>query len=459
MKYVSTRSHSKKLSFEEVFLKGLAEDGGLYVPQELFKFNKSEINNLKDLNYQNLSTEIIHRFVGNFIEKKHLSELIHKSYSNFREKKIINFIEIDKFTIMELFHGPTLAFKDIAMQFIGNLYDYYLNKKEKKINIIVATSGDTGAAAIDALAGKQNLNVFVLHPHNKISSVQRKIMTTYYEKNIFNIAINGNFDDCQNLVKSMFSDLEFSRSINMSGVNSINWARIIAQCVYYFYAYFKFGVEQKLNFSVPTGNFGDIYAGYLAKKIGLPLGKLIVATNKNDILHRAISQGDYKIKKVEQTFSPSMDIQIASNFERLLYDLNNSDPEKTKENMIKIKNNEYNLNEEMIKKVKNHFLSESLNEDETLQEIRTIFNNNKYVLDPHTAIGLGAAKKLKIDNCIILATAHPSKFPNAIEKSINLKIDLPEELEKKNNNQEKFQLIDNDIDNVKKYIKERINVH
>ena len=457
MKYVSTRSHSKTSTFEEVFLKGLAEDGGLFVPQELFKFNQTEINSLKDLNYQDLATEIIFKFTGNFIDKNQLSKLIQKSYSTFRHKNIIDFSDVDEFKIMELFHGPTLAFKDIAMQFIGNLYEYYLNKKQTKINIIVATSGDTGAAAIDALAGKKNLNIFVLHPHNKISSVQRKIMTTYGEKNVFNIAVKGNFDDCQNLVKSMFSDLEFSRSINMSGVNSINWARIIAQSVYYFYAYFKSKNNSELNFSVPTGNFGDIYAGYLAKKIGLPIGKLIVATNKNDILHRAISKGDYKIKKVEETYSPSMDIQIASNFERLLYDLNEKNSEKTHENMKRIKNNDYHLEEDTIKKINVDFLSERLSEDETLKEIRETYNKNKYILDPHTAIGLGVAKKLKINNCIVLATAHPAKFPDAIIKSINQKTELPNELLYINNKKENFEIIDNSLEKIKEYINGSIN--
>ena len=457
MKYVSTRSHSKTSTFEEVFLKGLAEDGGLFVPQELFKFNQTEINSLKDLNYQDLATEIIFKFTGNFIDKNQLSKLIQKSYSTFRNKNIIDFSNVDEFKIMELFHGPTLAFKDIAMQFIGNLYEYYLNKNQTKINIIVATSGDTGAAAIDALAGKKNLNIFVLHPHNKISSVQRKIMTTYGEKNVFNIAVKGNFDDCQNHVKSMFSDLEFSRSINMSGVNSINWARIIAQSVYYFYAYFKSKNNSELNFSVPTGNFGDIYAGYLAKKIGLPIGKLIVATNKNDILHRAISKGDYKIKKVEETYSPSMDIQIASNFERLLYDLNEKNSEKTRENMKRIKNNDYHLEEDTIKKINVDFLSERLSEDETLKEIRETYNKNKYILDPHTAIGLGAAKKLKINNCIVLATAHPAKFPDAIIKSINQKTELPYELLHINNKKENFEIIDNSLEKIKEYINGSIN--
>jgi len=457
MKYVSTRSHSKTSTFEEVFLKGLAEDGGLFVPQELFKFNQTEINSLKDLNYQDLATEIIFKFTGNFIDKNQLSKLIQKSYSTFRHKNIIDFSDVDEFKIMELFHGPTLAFKDIAMQFIGNLYEYYLNKKQTKINIIVATSGDTGAAAIDALAGKKNLNIFVLHPHNKISSVQRKIMTTYEDKNVFNIAVKGNFDDCQNLVKSMFSDLEFSRSINMSGVNSINWARIIAQSVYYFYAYFKSKNNSELNFSVPTGNFGDIYAGYLAKKIGLPIGKLIVATNKNDILHRAISKGDYKIKEVEETYSPSMDIQIASNFERLLYDLNEKNSEKTHENMKRIKNNDYHLEEDTIKKINVDFLSERLSEDETLKEIRETYYKNKYILDPHTAIGLGVAKKLKINNCIVLATAHPAKFPDAIIKSINQKTELPNELLHINNKKENFEIIDNSLEKIKEYINGCVN--
>ena len=229
------------------------------------------------------------------------------------------------------------------MQFIGNLYEHYLEKNNSEINIVVATSGDTGAAAIDAIKNKKNLNIFVLHPNNKISSVQRQIMTTGQAKNVFNIAIEGNFDDCQNIVKSMFADLQFSKSINMSGVNSINWARIIAQAVYYFYSYFKINSSDKISFSVPTGNFGDVYAGYLAKKMGLPIDKLIVATNTNDILHRAISKGDYIAKKVSETISPSMDIQIASNFERLIYDISDKNSEITKEIMNKIKVNKYKI--------------------------------------------------------------------------------------------------------------------
>jgi len=299
MKYISTRSKEKEYSFGEVFLKGLADDGGLYVPKSINKYNSAELSKLKNLNYRELSSEIISQFLGDFISREELSSLIKKSYSTFREKEVVKISNIGEIKLLELFHGPTLAFKDVAMQFIGNLYEYYLSKNDKKINIVVATSGDTGAAAIDAIKGKSNLNIFVLHPNNRISPVQRKLMTTVEEKNVFNIAIDGNFDDCQNIVKSMFSDLEFSKSINMSGVNSINWARIIAQAVYYFYAYFKLGKET-VSFSVPTGNFGDVFAGYLAKIMGLPIDKLIVATNENDILHRAISKGDYVSKEVKE---------------------------------------------------------------------------------------------------------------------------------------------------------------
>ena len=337
MKYISTRDNSKEYSFEQVFIKGLADDGGLFVPKSLKKFTKDELNSLSKLNYQALAKKIIFPFIGDFMSESELSKIIQKSYSVFRKDETVNLIKIGDINVLELFHGPTLAFKDIAMQLLGNFYEHYLNKNSKSINVIVATSGDTGAAAIDAIKGKKNMNIYVLHPHNKVSIVQRKLMSTVKDENVHNIAIEGNFDDCQNLVKSMFSDKEFSQSINMSGVNSINWARIITQTVYYFYTYFLLKEEGIINFSVPTGNFGDVYAGYLSKKMGLPINKLIVATNQNDILHRTISNGKYEVETVFETISPSMDIQIASNFERLIYDLNNQDDVETKNVMIKIK--------------------------------------------------------------------------------------------------------------------------
>jgi len=252
MKYISTRDNNLEFSFEEVFLKGLADDGGLFIPVNIQPFSKEELDRFKKLDYTDLATEIIHPFLGSFITKESLKSLINKSYSTFREKDVVKLRKVGDLEILELFHGPTLAFKDVAMQFIGNLYEHYLEKNNSEINIVVATSGDTGAAAIDAIKNKKNLNIFVLHPNNKISSVQRQIMTTGPAKNVFNIAIEGNFDDCQNIVKSMFADLQFSKSINMSGVNSINWARIIAQAVYYFYSYFKINSSDKISFSVPS---------------------------------------------------------------------------------------------------------------------------------------------------------------------------------------------------------------
>ena len=455
MIYVSTRDNSKEFSFEEVFIKGLADDGGLYVPKSLKKYNSQELSKLKNLNYNEISTEIINQFSSDFISKKELSYLIKKSYSKFRENEVVKISNIGELKLLELFHGPTLAFKDVAMQFIGNLYEYYLSKNDKKINIVVATSGDTGAAAINAIQGKSNLNIFVLHPNNRISSVQRKIMTTVEEKNVFNIAIEGNFDDCQNIVKSMFSDLEFSRSINMSGVNSINWARIIAQTVYYFYTYFKLN-KKSISFSVPTGNFGDVFAGYLAKKMGLPIDKLIVATNENDILHRAISNGDYISKKVKETLSPSMDIQLASNFERLIYYINNSNSEKTTEIMKKVKKNSYQIEKNNLDIIQKDFLSESCNEQETLEIIKKNYEINNIVLDPHTAVGVGAANKLSFNDCVVLSTAHPCKFPESTNSAINKREKLPNELQHVLDKNENFQILKNNTDDVKNFIKSKI---
>ena len=455
MKYVSTRDNLKEYSFKDVFIKGLADDGGLYVPKSLKKYGTQELSKLKNLNYNELSTEIINQFSSEFITKNELSSLVSKSYSTFREKEVVKITEVGELKLLELFHGPTLAFKDVAMQFIGNLYEYYLSKNDKKINIVVATSGDTGAAAINAIKGKSNLNIFVLHPNNRISSVQRKLMTTIEEKNVFNIAINGNFDDCQNIVKSMFSDLEFSKSINMSGVNSINWVRIVAQTVYYFYSFFKLD-QEKISFSVPTGNFGDVFAGYLAKKMGLPIDKLLVATNENDILHRAISRGDYISKEVKETSSPSMDIQLASNFERLIYYINNSNSEKTSEIMRKVKQNSYQIEKKNLDIIQKDFLSESCNEQETLNIIKKNYEKNNMILDPHTAVGVGVAKKLSFNDCVVLSTAHPCKFPDATKNAINKHEELPKELAHVLHKEENFQILRNDIEEVKKFVKSKI---
>ena len=456
MEYISTRDNKKIFEFKDVFVKGLADDGGLFIPKSL---NKIDINDLKDLEYNELATKIIYPFIGDFMSKHDLENIINKSYSVFRKKNVVDLIKVGDRSVLELFHGPTLAFKDVAMQLLGNFYEYYLDNENEKLNIVVATSGDTGAAAIDAIKGKKNVNIFVLHPHNKVSLVQRKLMTTGKDKNVFNIAVNGNFDDCQNLVKTMFADKSFSSDIKMSGVNSINWARIIAQCVYYFYCYFLIkDNKQSINFSVPTGNFGDVYAGYLAKKMGLPINKLIVATNQNDILHRAISGGSYEVEKVHETISPSMDIQIASNFERLIYDLNDCNDLQTKDVMKNIKDKgEYLIDKEKLDKINTDFISCRMSEEEILATIEKVNKEHKVILDPHSAIGYGAFDKINLaGNNIVLATAHPCKFPDAIKKAIDVKVDLPRELMFVMDEKENYDIIDNDVEKIKQHIKERI---
>ena len=459
MNYVSTRNNTKSHKFKDVFIKGLADDGGLFIPQSLHKYSHKDLDKFKNLEYKEIAKKIIYPFIGDFMSENDLSKIIDKSYSAFRKKNVVDLVKIGDRSVLELFHGPTLAFKDVAMQLLGNFYEYYLNNKNEKINIIVATSGDTGAAAIDAIKGKKNVNIFVLHPNNRVSPVQRKLMTTGKEKNVFNIAINGNFDDCQNLVKAMFADKIFSDEIKMSGVNSINWARIIAQSVYYFYSYFLVeGDNQPVNFSVPTGNFGDVYAGYLAKKMGLPINKLIVATNQNDILHRAISRGTYDLEKVTETISPSMDIQLASNFERLIYDLNNFNDSKTIVAMKDIREKgKYRLNKEILDKINVDFLSSRMSEDEVLKTIKNVYKKFSIVLDPHTAIGYGAFDKIRLSgNNIVLGTAHPCKFPDAINKSINIKVELPKELSFIMDEKENYVIIENNLKKIKQYIKERI---
>ena len=459
MNYISTRNSSNSLNFKDVFIKGLADDGGLYLPKSLHKYSQKDLDNFEGLKYTDLAKKIIYPFIGDFVNENDLSNIIDRSYSVFRKKNVVELKKVGDRSVLELFHGPTLAFKDVAMQLLGNFYEYYLNNKNEKINIVVATSGDTGAAAIDAIKGKKNINIFVLHPHNRVSNIQRKLMTTGHEKNVFNIAINGNFDDCQNLVKSMFADKPFSSSINMSGVNSINWARIIAQCVYYFYSFFLIkDKSEPINFSVPTGNFGDVYAGYLAKKMGLPINKLVVATNQNDILHRAISKGEYNVEKVSETISPSMDIQLASNFERLLYDINNHDDIETASAMKDIKEKgKYTIDKKKLEKINIDFLSARMSEEEVLKTIKEVYDKYKTILDPHTAIGYNAFDKVNLKgNNIVLATAHPCKFPDAIKKSINQNANLPKELTFILDEKENYDIIDNNLDEIKKHIKERV---
>ncbi len=455
MNYISTRNKSLNYDFGDIFLRGLAPDGGLFLPKEIKKFSEKELKDLSNLNYIDLGVEIISRFCVPALDKDKIKLILDKAYSNFNTKDVVEIKKIDNINLLELYHGPTLAFKDIAMQVIGLMYEA-LDLNKKKINIIVATSGDTGSAAIAALKEKKNINLFVLHPHEKISNIQRKIMTTCDSENVYNIAVKGNFDDCQKIVKQMFNDEKFREKINMSGVNSINWARIICQIVYYFYAYFR--MFSKVNFSVPTGNFGDVYAGYIAKKMGLPLDKLIVATNENDILCRVINSGEYRPAKVKPSLSPSMDIQVASNFERLLFDILNCDDQKVVNSMKKLNEDGFfKLKDQELKKIKENFLSVKISDTETLRIIKDFFMNYGFILDPHTATAVGAAYKAKNrSQTVILGTAHPYKFLDTIKLAIGKNVDPPWQFSDLSKKIEKFDIIENQLEDIKNYVMDKI---
>mgnify|MGYP001211126700 CR=1 FL=1 len=459
MEYISTRNAQNVFSFKDVFLKGLAPDGGLFVPKEIPIFSKAELKELKNASYRELAIKIISKFCIDEFTENEIQDLVINSYKNFRAEDVVKIKKIEKINLLELFHGPTLAFKDIAMQVIGNMYERILEKNNLKVNIVVATSGDTGAAAIDAIKDRKNMNIFVLHPDSKISDVQRKFMTTVSSKNVFNIALAGNFDECQKLVKAMFSDKKFSNSINMSGVNSINWSRIVMQIVYYFFSYFKVAnKDEKINFSIPTGNFGDAYSGYIAKKMGLPINKLIIATNQNDILKRVVNTGLYQPKQVAHTVSPSMDIQVASNFERLLFDIYSNNPNKTLKLMNDLNTKgKFEIEKKELVKIKESFCSESLSDEETRLIINKIYKDQNILVDPHTAIGIGVAEKISLnEKTIILATAHPSKFSDVVMKETEVKPELPKNLENILNKEERYEKLPKDIKNVKEYILGRI---
>ena len=453
MNYFSTRDKSLKFSFKDIFLRGLAPGGGLFLPSEIIKFNQAELNDLSTLSYKELATEIKFNFCKDEVSKNELKSLIQKSYNNFKNEEVVNLKKLGDINLLELYNGPTLAFKDIAMQVIGNLYEHLKVAKEKSVNIVVATSGDTGSAAIAALNNRENINLFVLHPHNKISSTQRKIMTTIGGSNIYNIAVKGSFDDCQKIVKELFNDDNFRLKINMSGVNSINWSRIVCQIVYYFYSYFRLK-KNNISFSVPTGNFGDIYAGYIAKKMGLPINKLIVATNENDILERVISTGEYIPEKVIPSISPSMDIQVASNFERLLFYVVGQDDKKVSLLMDALtKKGFFKLDQNEIQEIKKDFEAVKVDDETTRLIIKNINDEFKFIIDPHTATGIGAARKVKgIENIVVIGTAHPFKFSDTVQSAIGINLEAPPHLKMNIDKKEKFDIIKNSNSEAKDYI-------
>jgi threonine synthase len=434
MKYISTRGGIEPIPFSEAVMMGLASDGGLLLPQEIPAFTPQELAGLAGLSYNELALAIFSRFVGDDIPVADLKRLIEKSYAAFSTPVVAPVRRVGRLYIEELFHGPTLAFKDVALQFLGNLFEYLLQKEDRSLNILGATSGDTGSAAIHGLRGKDNINIFILHPDGKVSPIQEKQMTSVLDENVFNLAVSGTFDDAQRIVKEIFADLEFKKSFSLGAVNSINWARIMAQIVYYFSAFYQIPEAERENVAivVPTGNFGNIFAGWMARAMGLPLRRLVLATNANDILHRFIAANDYRVEGVVPTFSPSMDIQLASNFERYLYFLFDRDSDQLKKALQEFADSgRLKLEENRFCRVGEEFFSARADNLTTLEIIRKAHLNHNYILDPHTAAGVHAARSYinQIDPeaaIICLATAHPAKFPEAVEKAIGSPPPVPE---------------------------------
>ena len=461
MKYCSTRNSKLNKTFDEIIIEGLASDGGLYMPKSWPKINTNEIFNNKDITYPDLATLILSNYVGDTISKSELENIANDTYKVFTNKKVaplINF-ENNKY-VLELFHGPTYAFKDYPLQMLGNLFQYYLKKKNKNITVIGATSGDTGSAAIDACKNKDNINIFILHPKNKTSDIQRKQMTTITSKNVFNIAINGTFDDCQNIVKSLFVSDDLKKITTLSAINSINWARIASQSVYFFWAYLQASqFNKKVNFIIPTGNFGNVYAAHTAGIMGLPINKLYVATNSNDIMHRTITNGDMSLKDVKSTISPSMDIQISSNFERQLFESLEYNSLKLSDLMKSfMTNKKYDLKGKIHDNLKLYYKSKGVNDELTTKTIKEFYNKFNYIADPHTATSLNILGDLDNDDInIALACAHPAKFPNSIKDSIGLFPEQPKKLKNMMDSEEKYIDLKNSTELVKNYIIENIS--
>jgi threonine synthase len=433
MRYISTRGGINPIRFKDAVMMGLADDGGLLLPESIPTFTQQELTSWRGLGYPELAFEIISRFVDD-IPPEELRQLINRSYSTFTDPDVTPVVKKDGVYILELFHGVTLAFKDVALQFLGNMFEYILAERNERLTIVGATSGDTGSAAIHGVRGKKGITIFILHPDGKTSPVQAQQMTSVLDDNVHNIAVTGTFDDCQDLVKELFGDLEFKGKYSLGAVNSINWARVLAQVVYYVHAWLKVAEDgQKVLFSVPTGNFGDIFAGYVAKRMGLPIGKLLLATNENNILTRFVNDGDYSVGTVVQTVSPSMDIQVASNFERYLFYLFDQNPAKVRNAFEQLKSSgRIIFSNEELAMVKEQFCSASVDRQATLDMIGAFFKETGYLLDPHTAVGVRGALSSGIADMpmICLATAHPAKFGDAVIEATGLPVPLPESIKK-----------------------------
>ncbi|MGA7982193.1 MAG: threonine synthase [Chromatiaceae bacterium] len=458
MKYVSTRGGVAPVGFADAVMMGLGTDGGLLVPERVPRLDAETLARWARLRFQDLAFEVVSPFVGGEISDADLCDLVNRSYEGFSHPEVTPVVLAGEWRILELFHGPTAAFKDVALQLLGNLFEYLLERDGGRLAIVGATSGDTGSAAIAGVRGKSRIEIFILHPHGRVSPIQERQMTTVLDANVHNVAIRGTFDDGQRIVKALFSDLAFKAKHKLAAVNSINWVRILAQMVYYFYAWGRASGGDpgfRVTFAVPTGNFGDVFAGYLAKRMGLPVDRLIIATNRNDILTRFIRTGVYEAGDVYATLSPAMDIQIASNFERYLYYLVGEEAAVVRELIDEMeRSGRMRVTAEQRAEVARDFDAAAANDEETLEQIRATHAASGYILDPHTAVGVRAARGYA--DAICLATAHPAKFNEAVRRAIGVEAPPPPPLRGLMDKETRCALLDATEEAVRAYIGETL---
>lgn len=462
MKYISTRGNAPKLTFDDVLLTGLARDGGLYLPESWPQFSAADLAEMKDLSYVELAVKVMLPFVEEVVSRDELTQIVADTYGSFDTDDVAPLVKLgDNEYVLELFHGPTLAFKDYALQFLGRMFDHVLTKRGAKLTIVGATSGDTGSAAIEACRDRDNIEIFILHPSGKVSEVQRRQMSTVLSDNVHNIALAGNFDDCQNTVKALFNDEAFRDEVNLSAVNSINWARIMAQVVYYFWAALRSGApDTSVAFAVPTGNFGNVFAGYAAKQMGLPISQFVIGSNANDILIRFIETGRMESKDVFETTSPSMDIQISSNFERFMFELLDRDSSALNDAMQEFKETgHFSVTELFMERLKAIMDGERFDDAGTAKLIGDVHKETGYLLDTHSAIGVGAARARRWDKAVpmvILATAHPAKFPDAVKAASGVHPELPSHLSDLYERKEKYTELSGSFETIKSYIEKTL---
>ena len=459
MKYISTRGDAPELSFAEAMLTGLARDGGLYVPKKIPTLEADAIAAMAGKTYEEVAFEVMKPFIGESFTDEEFKGIIERAYAGFRHEARAPLVQLaPNHYLLELFHGPTLAFKDFAMQLIGQLFQFELSRRGEKVTIVGATSGDTGSAAIEAFRGLDNVDVFILFPDGRVSDIQRKQMTTPTDNNVHALALDGDFDDCQARLKDMFNDFEFRDGVKLAGVNSINWARVLAQVVYYFSSAVSLGApHRKVSFTVPTGNFGDIFAGYIAKRMGLPIEQLVIATNQNDILHRTMETGAYTKEGVTPSISPSMDIQVSSNFERALFDAYDREGSVVAQLMEDLKDGSFTISQGAMEMLRENFASGRASEDETTATIKSEYAASGEVLCPHSAVGVKVGNEhISSVPMITLATAHPAKFPDAVEAAMGTRPGLPPHMADMMDKEERVCKVPNQLALLETLIKDRI---